>query len=490
MHSSSPTPPTIPVAASRHDRSLLWAPAMLVAYCVVVLPSLGQSLLESHAHRQTQTAYTALLYAQDRIDLLRPPLPVLGPPGSIPQELPLFQAAGALVMRLALPPDLAMRIVGLTSFLGAAWFVYILARRLMGSLGSLVALGAFLFNSIAWVYGRSSLIEYLAVAGGVGFLYLASRWMDEGRAWQWAGAAGIGLVGILVKITTGGFLLVPALLWRSASGRWGFQRASVWALVGISVAVGLAWSAYAQGVREETPASAFLSMPNQLAWFFGTLWQRFDLSAWRVPFVALLALTGFGLLVWGPLAVICARQHPQAAFLLGLLGLVALMPLVLFNLYAIHDYYWIAVAPMIAIGVGMVGEWLWSLRRRRWPRRAMVALAGAWVATIIGMAPTWTIIYGEPAEEEQAMRIASFVREHSDPDDWVVLRGLGWNSTYFYYAQRQGLAVPEPEPNLVAGRFGLQDLANIDFDTILANPVLGPFIRCDRDAACTIEDGP
>lgn len=463
---------------------------MLTIYVIGVLPSLGQSLLETHAHRQTQTAYTAVLYAERGIDLLRPPLPILGPPGSIPQEFPLFQAAGALLIRAGIADDMALRIVGLASFIGSAILLYLLARRLIGSLGALVTLGAFLFNPHAWLYGRTSLIEYLATAGGIGFLYFSIRWMDEGRRWNWIASAVAGILGIVVKITTGGFYLLPVLLWRSPSGRWGFQRLSVWALLGVSVAAGAAWSAYSQGVREETPASVFLSMENQLAWFFGSLAMRLDLAAWRVPLVALIALTGFGFLVWGPLAVARAKLSRQSAFLLALLGLVVVMPLLLFNLYAIHDYYWAAVAPIIAIAIGLGAEWIREHWHSRLARRAGVGLAGAWVATIVGMFGSWSIIYGTPAEEPKAMQIADFVRDHSDSDDWVVLRGWGWNSTFFYYARRQGLAIPEPDPILESRNFGLQDISEIDFDAILADPIFGPFIHCDHEARCELEEGP
>jgi hypothetical protein len=261
-------------------------------------------------------------------------------------------------------------------------------------------------------------------------------------------------------------------------------------MIGAAIVVGGVWSAYSQGVREETPASVFLSMENQWAWFFGTLGQRVDIPSWRVPLVAMLALTGFGILLWAPLAVARARQAPQSAFLVALLGLVAAVPLLLFNLYAIHDYYFAAVAPMVAIGIGLGVEWLIANRRRRWVRRAMVGLAGAWVATIIGTTGSWSLIYGTPLEEARAMEIASFVRDNSDADDWVVLRGWGWNSTFLYYARRQGLAVPEADPNLATSEFGTQDISEIDFDAILADPVFGPFILCDHDGQCELEERP
>lgn len=481
---------TSPQCGPRSNHTVRLALVMLAVYCIGVAPSLGQTLVESHAHRQTQTAYTAVLYAEGPIDLLRPPLPILGPPGSIPQEFPIFQALGGLLIRTGLPADLAVRLTGLACFLVAAWLVFLLARRLMAPWASLIALGAFVLNPLAWVYGRASLIEYLAVAGGIGFLYFAIRWMDDGRPTDWAIAGVLGLVGILVKITTGGFLLLPALAWRSPSGRWGFQRAPVWGLVIVAIVAGLAWSAHAQAVREETPASVFLSMQNQIAWFFGTPFQRLDLGSWKVPLVALLALTGSAIVVWAPLAVARARVHRQPAFLLALLGLVVAMPLALFNLYAIHDYYWIAVAPMVALGIGLGSEWLRSHLDRRWVRRTTVGLAGAWVATIIGMAPTWTIIYGTPGEEPAVRQVASFIREHSEPDDWVVFRGWGWNPTFLYYADRRGLAVPGSDPVLETGEFGTQDISEIDIERITSNRVFGPFITCDHDGNCTVEDRP
>ena len=462
---------------------------MLAVYVIGVLPSLGQSLLETHAHRQTQTAYTAVLYAERGIDLMRPPLPVLGPPGIIPQEFPLLQAAGTLVMGTGLPADMSMRIVGLASFIASAVLLYLLARRLMGPVGALIALAAFLFNAHAWLYGRTSLIEYIATVGGVGFLYFAIRWMNDGRPLNWVIATIAGTVGVLAKITTGGFLLLPALLLRAPDGRWGFQRLSVLAMVGVAIAVGGAWSAYAESVREETPASFFLSMENQWAWFFGSLDQRLDLPSWRVPLLAMLALTGSGIALWAPLAVARARGTGQAAFVIALLSLVAAVPFLLFNLYAIHDYYYAAVAPMIALGIGLGVEWLLAQRSERWVRLATVGLAGAWLATIIGMTGSWSLIYGTPEEEERAMSIASFVRAHSEPDDWIVLRGWGWNSTFLYYARRQGLAVPSADPNLEGGAFGAQDMSEIDFDQILSDPVFGPFILCE-ETNCVVEKRP
>lgn len=466
------------MSSSIAARPWTWAVGLMALYVIGVLPSLGQSLLESHAFRQTQTAYTAVLYAERGIDLLRPPLPILGPPGIIPLEFPLFQAAGAVLMAIGLDADFAMRLSGLATFLGAATAVFALARRLVSPSAALVALAAFLYNAHAWVYGRTSLIEYLAAGSGLAFLYFALRWADDSRATHWALALIFGAVATSVKITTGGFYLIPALLIRDARGRWGFQSGATLALVGVAAMVGLAWSAYAQSVRAETPAAAFLALQSQPAWLFGTIDQRLDPGQWRLPLVVALMLTGSGIVAWAPMAVLQARLIAQKPFALALLSLPLAVPLILFNLYVVHDYYFAAVAPLVAVGIGLGADWLITHRTRRWAKRATVAFAGAWVATAIGLFGSWSIIYGTPPEEEQALRVSSFIAEHSDPDDWVVLRGLGWNPTFLYYARRQGIAVPD--------HGGFQDTSTIDLGAILADPRMGPEMDCDLGGNCAV----
>jgi hypothetical protein len=457
-----------------------WAAGLLGLYVVGVAPTLGQSLLESHAYRQTQTAYTAVLFAERGIDLLRPPLPVLGPPGVLPLEFPIFQALGSLVMEAGVAADAAMRLTGLVSFLGSAVILFLLARAAAGHVAAVVTLAAFLFNGHAWLYGRTSLIEYLATAGGLAFLLFGSRWIEQRRPAHWLAALLAGMVGVLAKITTGAFYLLPLLVWRNASGRWGFQHPSVWLLLVGAAAVGLGWSAYSDALRASQPATEFLATRNQYGWFFGDLAQRLEPSSWRVPLVAVLTLSGFGAVVWFALAARFLRTSSQRWFLAAMLSMVVVVPLVFFNLYAIHDYYFAAIAPLIALAVGTGAAWLWDHMRGRRMRLLAVGLMGAWVATIIGTAPTWSMIYSEPAEQQRTLAVARFIRSNSDENDWIVIDGFGWNSAFLYYARRQGFAVPDESTR--------QDTTNLDVDAILSDPIFGPFFTCDRSGACTVSE--
>ncbi|MEO8247302.1 MAG: glycosyltransferase family 39 protein, partial [Chloroflexota bacterium] len=390
---------------------------------------------------------------------------------------------GGLLMVAGIAPDTAMRITGLVCFLLSAIALFVLARRVLSKPGAIAALAAYTFNAHALLYGRASLIEYLATGASVAMVIFALRFMDGRGSANWGLAAAFGVIAVLVKITTGGFYLVPILLWRGMDRRFGFQRPSIWVLAAGVTVVALGWSSYAQGVRAEQPAAAFLALQNQLGWFFGTLGEHFDMDRWRYILVAILSLTGSGVIGWAPLAVSQSRAHAQRPFLLSLLIVTVTVPLLLFNLYSVHDYYWIAVAPGIAIAVGLGVEWILERGRTRRARRIGVALAGAWLATLVGLAGTWTIIYGEPVEQPRAFHIAEFIRDHSAEDDWVVVNGLDWNTTFLYYARRMGLAVPEPNA-------ALQDASRIDFASIFSDPIYGPFITCDIEGSCAVTERP
>ena len=67
------------------------------------IPTLSLPLVEAHAFRQTQTAWTAVIYHREGINLFQTPMPTLGPPWVVPFEFPLFQGIAAVAMDLGVP---------------------------------------------------------------------------------------------------------------------------------------------------------------------------------------------------------------------------------------------------------------------------------------------------------------------------------------------------------------------------------------------------
>jgi 4-amino-4-deoxy-L-arabinose transferase-like glycosyltransferase len=87
----------------------------------------------------------------------------------VPFEFPLFQAAASAVMDFGVADDRAMRVTGLACFLLTALLLFGLVRHVAGRVSAFAALAAFVFTPFALVWGRASLMEYLATAGAVGF---------------------------------------------------------------------------------------------------------------------------------------------------------------------------------------------------------------------------------------------------------------------------------------------------------------------------------
>jgi len=456
------------------------AAALLVAAGLAKVPTLAQPLTENFAWRQTQTAWTALIYHRDGIDLLHPEVPVRGPPWEFGFEFPLFQALGALLMDVGFDADVAMRFLGLLTFLLTGWLLYRLVLRLAGTEAAVGTLAAFLFSPFGLLWGRTSLIEYLATAAAVGFLLAGARWLDHRRPLDFGLALAAGVVALLVKITTGGFYLLPLLAYRRADGRHGWRDWSVIALVAVPAALGRIWIAYTDGLKAATPATAFATSAELVDWNFGTVAMRFD-PAVLAPIGAALfvGLAGAGLVLWAPMAVAKMSQLPQARFVAVLsFSVVVLPPIVLTPLYSTQNYYPAAISPVVALLVGLGAAWGWQRRRALIGQVGLATGVALWLLTIILTRDYWLDSYRPIVDRDGSLPAAEFIRSRSSPGDWVVVDGRGWDPTVLYYADRRG--------------YMLDDLRD-DAGTLRALQASGDyalFVECPYEATCRIIPAP
>jgi Dolichyl-phosphate-mannose-protein mannosyltransferase len=422
--------------------------ATLATFVVVVATTLGQPLLERHAFRQTQTAYTARIFHEQGIDLMHPKMPVLGQPFEVPFEFPLFQAAASLVMDAGVRDDVAMRLTGLLCFVLTALLLYGLVRQVDGKASGLAALVAFVSTPFAVLWSRTSMIEYLATAGAVGFAWATIAWRENRRPAVGGLALAAGLVGMLVKPTTAVYWLLPALGYRPTSPRNGQRRTgALWliALVLIPLAAALLWTRHADAIKEASPTTAWLTSDALREWNFGTLSQRLDSGTWTVILGRLLDY------ILGPIgvaliavAVVAAARSSQRLFWLGI-GLAAVLPpLVFTNLYVVHDYYLAAVTPAFAALVGLGFGHLWRLLPRRTLVLGLAAAAALLVASgmLVLDRSYWAQAYANdpgPGTLPLAHELSSLTL----PSDRVGVIGLDWSPSVLYYANRWGLMVVE-----------------------------------------------
>jgi Dolichyl-phosphate-mannose-protein mannosyltransferase len=439
------------------------------------LPTLGQPLTENFAWRQTQTAWTARIYHQQGIDLLHPEVPVHGPPWQFAFEFPLFQALGALLMDLGLAPDVAMRSLGLVTFLVSGWLLYALLTRLAGRAAGLAALAAFLFSPFGLLWGRTSLIEYLATAGALAFLLGAVRWLERGRPSDFVVALAAGVLAMLVKITTGAFYLVPLLAFRRNGRPLLVSEWSVPILVAVPSLAGLLWTRYADALKAATPATAFQTSANMIGFNFGSPDMRVDPEV-MLPIASalLIGLTGAGLLIWLPAAIARLRQLEQGPLLAALL-LSALVgaPLVLTPLYGTQNYYPAAISPAAAILVGLGASWGWARRRALLGRFVLIAGTLLWLVSLVMTGTYWLVSYEPVVDRDGSLAAAAFVRERTDPGDWVVIGGRNYDPTILYYAERRGY--------MLDPRRGTDDL-----DALRADPRYTLFVDCPYQGTCTL----
>jgi hypothetical protein len=418
--------------------------AVLGALVVYVAPTLGAPLLEKHAFRQTQTAWTAREFDERGIDLLHPKLPVLGEPFEVPFEFPLYQALATVPMKLGVGEDASLRLTSLACFLLTALLLYGLVRYVAGPVSAVATVVAFAFTPLALLWSRTSMIEYLATAGAVGLAWGVILWRDERRKVFFALALVAGLVGMLVKPTTAFFWILPALLYRprarSGEAATDGRRLDLWTVAAVSIPVAAAalWTRHADAIKAASPTTEWLTGRNLARWNFGWTRQRLDLDMWW----AILERVGPNVVsLYGILLVpacIAAWRSPQRRFWLGVAGCALLPPLVFMNLYVHHDYYLVGVSPALAALAGLGAGWVWSVVRPRWLVAAipLVAVALAWGTLELGRG-YWLRIHGG-YDDPQVMPLASEISRHTSADDLVAVVGFDWSPSLLYYAHRRG----------------------------------------------------
>jgi hypothetical protein len=421
------------------DRVLIVGGSLAVLGSLALrIRTLGQPLVEAHTFRQTQTAYTALIYHRQGIDLLQTPLPVLGPPWVVPFEFPLFQGIAALVMDAGVPTEIALRSTSLFFFVVSAALLWAIVRLEADMRAAAVAVAAFALAPLGLLWSRTSTIETIAVAAALAAILEALRWDRGGSRAHLAAAIAMASLAALLKITTAAIWLAPAILLLRRS------RVAAIAIVATAAAVGLAWTGYTDAIKAASPATAWLTSISLRDWNFGTIAQRLDLATWRTIFTSW--LPGLGLVVFlAPFVVWRSR--------IGLWALATLLlgPLVFTNLYLVHDYYWMAVGPAAAILIGEVASRAFRLRSSVW-RGASIGILVGLFALSFHVYPRWFLML-RPGAGVALLDRAAQIRAATTPSDLIAIDGYGWSPELLFYADRRGYMedprVPPAPPGYV-----------------------------------------
>ncbi len=442
---------------SARPLSTLGAALMVLLSVAVRLINLHSPLADYFGFRQTQTAITVWVMAKEGISFLHYQTPVLGAPWRVPFEFPTYQAAAALLAHSGLDLDVACRLTSLFFFYLSALLVYRLCLLFTSSAAlSWWTLGFYLWCPFMIVWSRACLIDYTSVFFTLSYLYFLLRWMRSARhTGLLILALFFGCLGYLTKITTM-FTIYPMLafaVWqhmrlvrgsKEQGGVTGAERVDIVFLVSLAMAlilplvVGIVWVHYTDQVKAQTPCTDWLTSASLKTWNYGTLAQRLQISCWLKDGKRLVFLMVMPPVVAGLWKARHAPLEERAWFWLSLAA-IALPIMVLFNLYYVHDYYYIALTPFIASagGYGLYTLWQGMPKSAVWlrPAVALFSLVSlAWSARY--MLKIYTVHY-----DAYVCRVGAAIQAATPEGSGVVIEGYDWDASLLYYARRKGLMI-------------------------------------------------
>lgn len=433
---------------------------------------------DAHNSRQAQTAITAQMLHEDGFSTLTP-FNGLGPPWSVPMEFPTYQILVAAVAGVTNGDVITSgRLVGvLGTFLLVAALGLIL-RRADLDLPVMAAGIAILLTAPLWIiFSRAILIESFAAA-------LAAWWLaglletlsseQPNRKWIVTTLL-LGVMAALTKVTSFAVVLPAGAIvtWISfrRHGRSRLIGAGLVTLPGILAAV--LWNGYADAVKQAHPYANFLTSENLSAWNWGTISQRLDPAWWSRIFQHLNLI--FPWWWWGIIAAGAAvgssRQRSGIALSVIVLGTG---PLAFANLYYVHNYYLMAVAPAAVVAMTLSLAAL----KQRWSGSppAMASLVLGCIVLIGLQVMDYRDGLGRGQVRNRPLpEFGLLVNELTQPDDRILIIGQEWDPLLTYTINRPLAFVRENyETDEDAWRMSREAMQPDDYTVLIAtNAVAG-----------------
>lgn len=400
--------------------------------------------------RQAQTALSIHFIKEEGNYSIDYPTPVLGKPWSIPMEFPLYQWTVAGVSNVTgYNVTKAGRLVAVACFylmLPAVWLL--LGRWGVAPGRRWVTLAVVVSSPFYIFYGRGVFIETMALMFCVWF-WVAFEEAVERRHRGWLVLAILAGTGAgLVKVTTYLLYLIPPALWavrrlwqRRTAGAWRAELGWMAAAVAAPCAASLWWLRHSDAVKAANPLAQFLTSDRMMAFNIGDWAMRVspELRAmqWRIIREE---LTWFPLVAACLLLALFTARHRLAA--MALCAGVFLAALVIFpQLYAFHDYYFMASALFLLLFLGLALTGLAESRAPRW-------LTAAALLAVVGCQAGRYLEHYYPTQSAISSGgdgLTAALKAMTKPDEVIVVFGHDWNSMIPFYAQRRAIMVRELE---------------------------------------------
>lgn len=429
--------------SERQDNRLLIAAAALFFALVVVFHL--ASAKAGHSHYRDQHLGTALDYAKGGVDLLHPVVVGFNATGTpTPLELPVWQALAALVFRVFGPWFGWANLLSLALFAAGLWPLHALAKTFLGARGAWWTLIFLMTQPILIVLSGMASADGLSFALSLWFVYFAHQLVRTGRTAWLVPATIFGALAAVTKLPL--FMCVGLasffflLLLAPRSGR------SWLLLLAAGLGSGVVFMLWTRHTNACLAAAEFPHVKLAVTygseawlWYFGDWAYRLNPFNWaKAGWAALNCLFGsFALAGLAGWALLSPRNRIAQLWLLA----AFCTTLVFTHLVLVHRHYFILYSPAIALLCASSIVQLEGLMdaRRIWRN----ALAGAGLLAVLFISAVQGLMGIEISlgYDPYPAKVAAAVREHTRPEDRLLIHGGGWGGEILILSDRRGLTV-------------------------------------------------
>jgi hypothetical protein len=403
----------------------------------------NNTLLDDNGFRQTQTAISTYYMVGQPLTLAYE-TPVLGPPWSLPFEFPLYQwIVAGLVAREGMPLEQTGRLVSVAFFLLSLLPANALLRRL-----GLTAEHRLMVHSLALVspfyifWSRTFLMESTALCLSLSYLAFAVSCWDRPGLNPALGVLVMGTLAALVKITTFATCFLGVVIFLAYAAFQQQKSRRLWAqglLHAVPVVLALAWTHYADSVKEHNQFGQFLTARALQDWNFGTLEQRLTPENWAAIGRRLGMMVGhLGMVGVSVAGLFFARRRWLEVGFCLLLAFSG--PLLFLNLHVVHEYYPYAngIYLVAAVGIALVA----LMERGGVYRRCGFYLLVVVLTVSVGR----YVRYFHPKQSQnrlQEVEVARAVQQVTRPREILLIVGCDWSPEIPFYSGRRALMIPD-----------------------------------------------
>lgn len=440
---------SVPPSSSAPGRAETWFVLALLAACLGfhlwgVRVGWTSRNLPGIEFRQAQTALSAYHIQKDDDFSLAYPTPVLGKPWSIPMEFPLYQwTVVAVSNATGLGLTKSGRLVSIVCFYLCLPAVYLLLGRVrVAPIRRLGAIALLLTCPLYVFYVRGFLIETMALMFSLWFWFAFMKAVER-RSVPWLLLANLAGAGAgAVKVTTFMLYLLPAggwALWRllraRREGRLGAEFGWLAAATAVPFALTYAWLRFADAVKAQNPMAHFLTSDRLQNFNLGTWETRLSPEMWAMKGrIVAEAMSWLPALVACALVAALVARHRWREIALCA-GVFAAALVVFPELYALHEYYFVANTVLIVAAMGLALAGLAESRAPRWMApAALLLVAGGQVYQYFN--------YYYPQQKgisHGGNGLTMSLRELTRPEDVIVITGQDWDSFWPFYSERRAL---------------------------------------------------